>query len=135
MKYPKPSQLKKTRKLKKPSRKSIITRLDKLTSQYVLKRDGGRCVMCKSDVQVGCGHVFSRRFYSIRWNPLNCHAQCWRHNFAHNRNPHPYTHWFLTKFGQDAYDTLFELSKEITHYKTVDLERIEANLQVMLIST
>lgn len=121
----------KVKKKKKDSRKSIIKRLDSLVSKIVINRDRF-CVQCGSTTQLTCGHLFSRRMYSLRWDLRNVFCQCWPCNFRHTHNPQPYTHWFINKLGIEHYNTLYENSRKLTHLKDKDLLEIEARLTDML---
>tara|TARA_R100001463_G_scaffold68478_1_gene121942 strand:+ start:816 stop:1241 length:426 start_codon:yes stop_codon:yes gene_type:complete len=76
------------KKLKKPKksikRKTLIKKLDAAFSQYIRWRDADadgliKCISCDTKKHVSkmhCGHLFSRRHYSIRWHPKNSAGQC-----------------------------------------------------------
>lgn len=67
-----------------PTRKALIAKLDRTFSKYIRLRDthGGeyfRCISCgkiKTKDKADCGHFFSRRRLSVRWDEKNCHAEC-----------------------------------------------------------
>ena len=122
---------------KKSSRVKIIKQLDKLTSQIVIMREGKKCVMCNSDLNVGNGHIFSRRNFSLRWDIRsdgNCHPQCWKHNFLHSsRDSYPYFNWYIRKFGQKRFDELHTEWVGVTIVKQFQLELLRENLQKVLI--
>jgi hypothetical protein len=68
---------------KKPSRKTIITKLDSIFSQYIRlrysKNEIATCVTCgKSDnwKKMQNGHFVSRKHYATRWDEDNCQVQC-----------------------------------------------------------
>lgn len=121
-------------KMKKPSRKTLVKKLDEVVSVYIRNRDQ-KCVVCGSVERLTNGHVFSRIAYSTRWDVTedgNCHAQCWPCNFKHERDPYPYNNWYIMKFGKDKWDELhrryatpkkykdFELIELIEHIKGLD---------------
>ena len=97
-------------KQKKRSIKSLKKECDHLMSLYVIQRDK-RCIVCGSLKNLTNGHLFTRRYNAIRWSKINCNSQCLGCNFRHEFDPYPYTHWFLTKYGQDAYDRLHALGR------------------------
>jgi hypothetical protein len=73
----------KIKKVKKPSRSSLVKKLDTEFSIYVRKRyaiDGkASCFTCdKIDDwnKLQCGHFQSRKHYATRWDELNCQVQC-----------------------------------------------------------
>ena len=114
---------------KKPTRKSMIKKLDKLVFEIVLKRDGGKCVVCGSKEKLSPGHVFSRRHLATRWNLQNVHVQCIPCNYLHVRDQYPYFNWFVRTYGQVALDDLRAKYQLITHYKIKDLEEMYADLE------
>ena len=69
---------------KKPSRKTLVNKADKVFSEYIRRRyadDNGvtECFTCgKKDhwKKLQCGHFQSRKHYATRWNEENCQVQC-----------------------------------------------------------
>lgn len=69
---------------KKPSRKTLVNKADKVFSEYIRRRyadDNGvaECFTCgKKDhwKKLQCGHFQSRKHYATRWNEDNCQVQC-----------------------------------------------------------
>lgn len=69
---------------KKPSRKTLVDKADKVFSEYIRRRyadDNGvtECFTCgKKDhwKKLQCGHFQSRKHYATRWNEENCQVQC-----------------------------------------------------------
>jgi hypothetical protein len=68
---------------KKPARKTIITKLDNIFSQYIRlrysKNEISECVTCgKQDhwKKMQNGHFISRKHYATRWDEDNCQVQC-----------------------------------------------------------
>jgi len=74
-----------------PDKGELLALADKLFSQYIKKRDAVdgviTCVCCggrydvtakdsSGDKIVQCLHFVSRRVYSLRFSPINCHAGC-----------------------------------------------------------
>ena len=113
-------------------RKRIVKKLDDLVSDIVIARDK-RCVMCGSTTQLGNGHLFSRKHYSLRWDIRedgNCHCQCWKHNFAHSQSDHvPYDTWYQWKFGIKRFLELHNEWKSVCKLKTYELEELYEKLK------
>jgi hypothetical protein len=68
---------------KKPSRKTIILKLDNIFSQYIRlrysKNEISTCVTCgKQDhwKKMQNGHFISRKHYATRFDEDNCQVQC-----------------------------------------------------------
>ena len=68
---------------KKPTRKTIITKLDNIFSQYIRlrysKNEISECVTCgKQDhwKKLQAGHFVSRKHYATRWDEDNVQVQC-----------------------------------------------------------
>jgi hypothetical protein len=121
-------------KMKKPSRKTLVKKLDQAVSLYIRNRDKA-CVVCGSSERLNNGHIFSRTAYSTRWDITedgNCHAQCWPCNYRHEHDSYPFNNWYIMKFGKDKWDELhrrystpqkykdFELIELIEHIKGLD---------------
>ena len=78
---------------RKISRKGLVKKLDKLVSQIVILRDK-KCVVCGSTNRLGCGHLFTRRYYSTRWDLQYCYAHCWKCNFKNELDRYPFTYFY-----------------------------------------
>lgn len=68
---------------KKPTRKTLITKLDKVFSEYIRRKDAkndiATCVTCgKKDhwKKLQNGHFMSRKHYATRWDEDNVGVQC-----------------------------------------------------------
>lgn len=81
---------------KKPSRKTLVRKLDKIVGDIVKLRDG-KCIVCNTTKNLTSGHLFSRVAYSTRWDLDNCYAQCLSCNFRHESDPYPMTQSVLKK--------------------------------------
>lgn len=115
-----------------PSRAKLVRTLDTLTSQIVRLRDG-RCVQCGTTEKLTCGHVLSRRSHATRWSLLNCHAQCWPHNFAHgSHSPVPYFQWFIKQFGQPIFDDMYREWAKGRKFSTPELREMVTEYETML---
>lgn len=111
----------KPKRKKKPSRKSLVAKLDKVFSLYIRSRDK-ECVICHAKENLTCGHLFSRGHHSTRWMKLNAHCQCTGCNYLHEYDTYPYTRYFIKRYGIEEYDRLHAVYATVQKYKTYDLE-------------
>ncbi len=119
---PKPTKAEKPkRRKKKTARQQLERQLDAIVREIVLKRDG-RCVVCGKVTNLQCGHLITRTKRSVRWDLKNCNVQCAGCNFYHEHNPHPYTNWFINRYGLEEYQRLFAKSEAIGKYTIDELE-------------
>jgi len=104
----------------KLTRKGLVKKLDTAFSIFIRERDK-ICVVCGTTEKGTCGHLLTRTAYSTRWDELNCHRQCSNCNYSHESNPHPFTSWFIHKFGLEAYDGLILKHKTIKKFSDSDI--------------
>lgn len=109
---------------RKPSRKTLVKKLDKVVGDYIKKRDTYRCVQCGSGDKPSWGHVFSRRSYSTRWDVRNSFCQCWPCNFKHSKDNYDYYKWFQDRFGMDAFDQLRRDYLSAKPFKNFELQEL-----------
>ena len=122
---------------KKPDLKA---RLDKEFSLYIRLRDAMpngffKCVSCgeiKPFEQADCGHYWSRRHMSTRYDEDNCHAECRSCNRFKADHLASYRDNLIRKIGQMRFDKLawkasqakkwsdFELQELIKYYKMLN---------------
>ena len=125
--------MKKISKVGHSTRKKLVKRLDDLTSAIV-RLNESQCVVCGSTTQMGNGHVFSRKSYSIRWDLRsdgNCHNQCWSCNYRHVTDQYPYFDWYIKKFGQKRFDELRREFKTTRILKDWQLEEMVVEYKVI----
>lgn len=100
---------------------NLNEQLDREFSLYIRLRDtmpNGmfRCISCgniKPFSEADCGHFFSRKHGSTRWDEDNCHAQCIRCNRFLDGNLVNYRSNLIVKIGQERFDEL-----EYRHHQT-----------------
>ena len=114
--------------MKKPTRKSLVTKLDTVFSQYIRRKDAineiATCVTCgKKDhwKKLQNGHYMSRRHYNTRWDEENCHVQCSGCNVFRAGEIYLYTKYLCSKFGNNFPDMLYEKSNKVVKFADVDL--------------
>ena len=109
---------------RKPSRKTLVKKLDKLVGDFVKLRDDYRCVQCGSTDKPSWGHLFSRRSYSTRWDLENSYCQCWPCNFKHSKDNYDYYWWFQNRFGTEKFNQLRVRYKSSRKLTNVDLQEL-----------
>ena len=116
---------------KKPSRKTLVKKLDKVFSQYIRRRfavnEVAKCITCGKQAhwkELQAGHFMSRKHYSTRWDEINVQVQCSGCNVFRYGEQYKYSLYLgitlskqlladsrkLVKFTSD------ELEEMITHY-------------------
>lgn len=114
---------------KKPSRKTIVKKLDTIFSIYIRRRfahnDISTCFTCgKEDhwKSLQAGHFMSRKHYSTRWDEENVQVQCVGCNVYRYGEQYK----FGLFLGQEAADDLLIKSRQIQKFSDVELlEMIE----------
>lgn len=111
--------------MRKPSRKNLVAKLDKVFSEYIRRRyavnDIAECVTCgKKDhwKNLQAGHFISRKHYATRWNEENVQVQCVKCNVY--RYGEQYL--FGLHLGQEVSERLLQESREIVKFSDYDLE-------------
>ena len=114
---------------RKPSRKTLVTKADRVFSQYIRRRYSNNngiaeCYTCgKRDQwkELQCGHFMSRKHYSTRWNETNCQVQCAGCNVFRYGEQYKFGRNLDIEFGNGTADGLHELSRQIIKYDNHDL--------------
>jgi len=114
--------------MKKPTRKSLVIKLDTVFSQYIRRKDAtddiATCVTCgKKDhwKKLQNGHFMSRRHYNTRWDEDNCHVQCSGCNVFRAGEIYLYNKYLCTKFYKNFPDMLYAKSNISVKFTDVDL--------------
>lgn len=110
---------------KKPTRKSLVIKLDTIFSQYIRRKDAvsdiAICVTCgKKDhyKKLQCGHFQSRSHYSTRWLETNVGVQCYGCNISRSGEQYKFSQYLGDNLAQEMYIK----SKQIVKFADVDLE-------------
>lgn len=122
-----------TRKRKKlPTFKSLETKLDRVFSEYIRRRDadeGGTAVCCSCgklafwrDLQ--CGHWIKRQHRSTRWDDRNCAAQCGGCNLYKSGAMDEFAGYLLQKYGKETVEELLALKRKTVKHTRADLEEM-----------
>ena len=114
---------------RKPTKKSLTNKLDKLCSKIVRSR--GSCERCGNDkyeVLQAC-HIFSGTYRSVRWdcryNILCLCAGC--HFWAH-KNPVHFVEWLKPTMGRN-YEELKDRASPTKNWKVHELEELHEQLK------
>ena len=102
----------------------LIKKVDSIFSLWIRKRDGEKCVLCGSRVRVQNGHLIRRGKRSVRFDDVNCHAQCSSCNYKHNFEPEHYTNWFIREYGSAMYEDLVDRSRQTKKWTRDELENL-----------
>tara|TARA_R100001132_G_C3251837_1_gene78764 strand:- start:32 stop:427 length:396 start_codon:yes stop_codon:yes gene_type:complete len=113
---------------KKPSRKYLVKKLDKIFSIYIRLRDSDengfcKCISCGKKSfwrDVDAGHFVGRRHLITRFDPKNVYAQCRYCNRYLGGHQYPYS-VALEKLEKGLPDKLFKKSKKTIKLSTNDL--------------
>jgi hypothetical protein len=99
---------------KQKSKSALIKKLDTVYSLYIRYRDLdnnglARCFTCgKRDdpKNLHCGHYWSRRHLSVRWEEANTEVQCYACNCMQEGNKPAFTIALIRKHGVGILDKL-----------------------------
>ncbi len=110
---------------RKPSRKTIVKKLDTIFSKYVRLKDAdlkGNCICITCDrsyywKEIQAGHFISRKHYSTRWDERNVKPQCYSCNVMRYGEQYKYSKYLGTKLSED----LLSLSYKIVKFSNPEL--------------
>ena len=93
--------------IKKPSRKALIQKADKIWADIIKKRDK-QCIYCGSRHQLNAHHIFTKgRHGNLRWNIDNGVTLCAKcHTFGVHINPAPYMLKIIECVGHETMEKL-----------------------------
>lgn len=113
---------------KKPTRKSLVKKLDDIFSQYIRRRyavnDIAECYTCgikKEYKKQQAGHFASRRHYSTRWDEFNVQVQCYGCNVCNQGLQFEFGKRLCLQYGDNFAENLMIKSKQIVKFADVDL--------------
>ena len=114
---------------KKPSRKTLVDKADKVFSEYIRRRyadDNGvtECFTCgKKDhwKKLQYGHFQSRKHYATRWNEDNCQVQCAGCNVFRYGEQYTFGRNLNINIREGLSEELNILSNKIVKYDNHDL--------------
>ena len=118
---------------KRPSRKTIIKKLDKVFSQFIRRRfavnEIGKCITCGKQAhwkELQAGHFMSRKHYSTRWDEINVQTQCSGCNVFRYGEQFKFGMYLEQAYGNGVAEEMHNKSREITKFSDIQLlEKIE----------
>ena len=112
---------------KKPTRKTLITKLDKVFSEYIRRRyaknEIATCVTCgKKDhwKKLQAGHFMSRKHYATRFDEDNVEVQC----SACNVFRYGEQYLFAKYLGTEKADMLLAKSRETVKFPDWEIQEM-----------
>jgi len=112
---------------KKPTRKTLITKLDKVFSEYIRRKDAkndiATCVTCgKKDhwKKLQNGHFMSRKHYATRWDEDNVGVQC----SACNVFRYGEQYLFAKYLGAEKADMLLNKSRQTVKFPDWEIQEM-----------
>jgi hypothetical protein len=115
--------------MNKPSKTTLIRKLDKVCSQIVRAR--GYCERCHADdfSKLQAAHVYSRKFHNVRWDiETNILCLCAKCHFEFHAKPLVFAEWLQGYLGDYKYTLLNQRARAIKQYKLYELEDLLASL-------
>ena len=110
---------------KKPSRKTIVKKLDTIFSIYIRRRysvnEISTCVTCNKEdhwKNLQAGHFMSRKHYATRWDEDNVQVQCkYCNTYRYGEQ-----YLFAKHLGQEKADELLAKSRTMVKLKDWELQ-------------
>lgn len=113
---------------------AAVTRLDKVFSLYIRLRDSKafgykafKCISCgqiKPFKMADCGHYFSRRHMSTRFDEDNAHSECSFCNRFNSEHLDGYRDNLIKKIGQQRFDLLKAKSQQAYKYSKFEIDEL-----------
>jgi len=79
------------------------------------------CGIKKYWKELQCGHFVPRRYMSLRWDEINCQAQCHECNVTKEGNLVKFAENLKIKFGKDIVDLLNVRKQKTVKYSDPEL--------------
>tara|TARA_R110002167_G_scaffold69576_3_gene195995 strand:+ start:897 stop:1277 length:381 start_codon:yes stop_codon:yes gene_type:complete len=112
-------------------RSKVVKKLDTIFSIYIRKRyaidDIAECFTCgvqKNIKELQCGHFQSRRYYSTRWDKLNCQVQCAKCNIFSQGEQYIFGQRLDQTYGEGTSNELMMKAKHLVKLSTNELEEM-----------
>jgi len=116
---------------KKPSRKSIVKKLDKVFSQYIRRRfavnEIAKCVTCGKQAhwkELQAGHFMSRKHYSTRYDETNVQVQCSGCNVFRYGEQYKFGRYLEEAYGEGTAEDLQNKSRQITKFSDIRIKEM-----------
>lgn len=99
---------------------------DRVFSLWIRKRDK-KCVTCGSTQNLQCGHYISRSCNQLRYDEVNCHAQCMPCNVFKRGAMDQYAIFLQQTYGPEILYWLSAEKNKLKQWKVNELETIISN--------
>jgi hypothetical protein len=107
-----------------------IAKLDKVFSEYIRLRDSDengycRCISCGKIAHwkdMDCGHFINRKHMSLRFNEVNCNAQCRADNRFDEGNLEGYRRGLTIKHSPDIIDRLYAMKNVQMKFSQIEID-------------
>ena len=116
---------------KKPSRKNIVKKLDKVFSQYIRRRfavnEIAKCVTCGKQAhwkELQAGHFMSRKHYSTRYDETNVQVQCSGCNVFRYGEQYKFGRYLEEAYGEGTAEDLQNKSRQITKFSDIRIKEM-----------
>ena len=125
--------------MSKTTTSKLKEKLDKLVSEYIRKRDSDhrgmcKCISCGKEApafggSIHAGHLFSRRYLSIRFDPKNVNSQCSYCNTFLNGNQLRAARGVDAKWGEGTVAELESRMHTVVKLSRIDYEEAIENIK------
>lgn len=103
-------------------------KLDRVFSEYIRLRDADekgfcRCISCGKIAHwkdMDCGHFINRKHMALRFNDINCNAQCRACNRFDEGNMEGYRMGLIKKHGQVIIEKLYAMKNEVCRISSIE---------------
>lgn len=112
---------------KKPTRKALRNKADKLFSLAVRDRAGNQCQNCGGVYRVQCAHIVSRRYGAVRWALDNAVCLCAKCHMKFTHDPLGWDDWVNERYGPGRLEQLKLRARQ--GVAKIDLEAVIASLE------
>jgi hypothetical protein len=115
---------------RKPSRKTLCKKADKLWSRLTLSRNYGRCEVCGKRA-TNPHHFIGRKNMTLRHDPRNGIALCYTCHVGGKESAHQDPQWicaWMMEHRPDDYNYIWEV-KEKLQTESLDYEVVITNLE------
>ena len=135
-----PKRKPKSRRVKAPTTRALINKLDRIFSRYVRLRDADEngtvtCVTCGKLAhwkEVHAGHFVKRQHMAVRFHTANVHPQCCRCNLYMGGCQDEYAAYIVQTYGYDMLTQLLQAKREAKKWTRGELEdMIHANTELV----
>jgi len=117
------------KKKKKPKRKIISNKLDKVWAEAVKQKADFQCEYCGKVKPLNSHHFYSRSIRSVRWDVDNGFCLCvgchvFSSKFSAHKTPAEFVEWAIEKRGQEWYDIVKNKKNTIKKFAIFELEEL-----------